>query len=1314
MLCLKRTFVFLLAASFMFAVAGTALAADSEIPANVELLKKFRAAENEQTMLEHARANALQSDPDAQQAAQLRWLDAQQARENQFTPEFGNRNDVRFRAMEQSGIFQTDRDLRDVVYNSGVIYINRPDSLYFNFFLGTNGNDTLGMDVMGSGNEGINFGSESRWIDGTQYPAFDDPSMLYYYSVAGSLDTVTVVPSVDDPDEVWTHISWDWDGGNNGQPIAPGNLWVVHTRTSDMYVVLQVTDTGADWFMFDYMIQTNGTPIFDGEPPVVELTVNGMDADTVDIGSNPYFEAYLGDLGGCGEILVFWDADHNGIANEGDVLLEVYEFCDNDIHDEDFDIGYFGFTYSDEMADGLNYVTDDFTFMVTTELGFASVGVTFEEIDYPYSVSGTVTDLDTGDPLGGIIVWIGYAWDGEDDPPREDDGPIVIDVTDDFGDYLLMVPDSFLYHVGTFDHLGQTDGLVPDIGMQEVYVDGSIEGIDFQYRVPETTISGTVSDELGNPVADVGVDVDGEMFELTVYTDIDGYYEVGVDFGEYELEIEPESIMPDYMVPPWSEYILAGDFVANIVDFMLLSTNATISGTVYLDDTPFPGVFVMAWDEDIGFNGVQTDVDGTYEVPVHAPMIEAYYSMHVHLEDMEGIVQVSDNYDVMPGATGEDIYLVTVTGGLFGTFYNAETEEPLLWEDRIGMSARSLEFGREEYSTGPDPETGEYELYLPPGIYEVTAGGEYWMGPPPDTVLVGEEMMPYDIYLSPFFADAVLEGQVLANLPREGIADAHVEIGNEYWGDYQMTDGEGYFHFDLPHGDYGIHVWADGYFDWWGNVSVWSNYEFIQIWLDPIQIDGSIYGTVLDEATGAAIEGVNLWFWNDWGPSFNAMTEMDGSYSVGVPNGDYYVGAHHPDYIEYFDMEPIMVEDNDVNYSFNMILADGSISGFVHNMDNGDPVDNAGIMLVDQNNPDFFLGGGTDHEGHYHVNLLNGSYDLYVDAYGYAPYWYGPIVIENDHVIWDVPMQPMPQMWPPMINFVMDQPNDQGRWVRTQFQTGGTQWGPYEGWSVWRMTMLEMGELWDYVTYVAFQGQDMYNLTVPTLVDSSAYSGPNFWTTLVVTGHDGPWNWIDSDPMAGYSIDNIHPGVPAGLMIQDTGEDFVALGWEPSIDADFQHFLLFVSTTPDFGGVEPIPLLESHFTDANVEVGSTYYYMVMAVDANGNLSDPSDVVSTTIVSIDEARGIPTSFVLDQNYPNPFNPSTQITFGLPATSHVVLEIYNVLGKRVRTLVSETLPAGYITTSWDGMDQNGDQVASGTYVYRMRTPTESYSKKMLLMR
>jgi hypothetical protein len=104
-----------------------------------------------------------------------------------------------------------------------------------------------------------------------------------------------------------------------------------------------------------------------------------------------------------------------------------------------------------------------------------------------------------------------------------------------------------------------------------------------------------------------------------------------------------------------------------------------------------------------------------------------------------------------------------------------------------------------------------------------------------------------------------------------------------------------------------------------------------------------------------------------------------------------------------------------------------------------------------------------------------------------------------------------------------------------------------------------------------------------------------------------------------------------------------------------------------------------------------------------------------LTGIDEiTEAIPTKYALHQNYPNPFNPSTTIKYDLKAKTDVVLTIYNVLGQKVRTLVNTNQAAGYQNVVWDGLNEFGEQVSTGVYIYRIEAGDFVKARKMVFMK
>ena len=125
---------------------------------------------------------------------------------------------------------------------------------------------------------------------------------------------------------------------------------------------------------------------------------------------------------------------------------------------------------------------------------------------------------------------------------------------------------------------------------------------------------------------------------------------------------------------------------------------------------------------------------------------------------------------------------------------------------------------------------------------------------------------------------------------------------------------------------------------------------------------------------------------------------------------------------------------------------------------------------------------------------------------------------------------------------------------------------------------------------------------------------------------------------------------------------------------------------------------------------------VRALDAAGNWGNATAlevVVNGNPAGLDDGT-LPVRFALHANAPNPFGPLTTIRFDLPRPSNVRLDVYDITGRRVRTLVEETLPAGSRNIIWDGRDDRGNPTASGVYFYRFDAGSYRETKKMTLLK
>ena len=110
-----------------------------------------------------------------------------------------------------------------------------------------------------------------------------------------------------------------------------------------------------------------------------------------------------------------------------------------------------------------------------------------------------------------------------------------------------------------------------------------------------------------------------------------------------------------------------------------------------------------------------------------------------------------------------------------------------------------------------------------------------------------------------------------------------------------------------------------------------------------------------------------------------------------------------------------------------------------------------------------------------------------------------------------------------------------------------------------------------------------------------------------------------------------------------------------------------------------------------------------------------EVDMTTAAVEDLAVITPEDYKLNQNYPNPFNPTTNIEFTLPVANNISLKIYNMVGQEIISLISQSMmDAGSHSVMWNGLDKNGVQVSSGTYIYKLEYGNMSKVRQMTFMK
>ena len=196
------------------------------------------------------------------------------------------------------------------------------------------------------------------------------------------------------------------------------------------------------------------------------------------------------------------------------------------------------------------------------------------------------------------------------------------------------------------------------------------------------------------------------------------------------------------------------------------------------------------------------------------------------------------------------------------------------------------------------------------------------------------------------------------------------------------------------------------------------------------------------------------------------------------------------------------------------------------------------------------------------------------------------------------------------------------------------------------------------------------------------------------------------------------PGSPTGNVTIKT--DSPTLSWIlPTSSESELTYEMEIADNPEMTNAQKYDNLDEPFYAlSGLKAGTNYFWRVKSKNAEGVSSQFSDVgsfkVDDDLTGVNDESVIPSVFTVSQNYPNPFNPSTTIEFALPEASFVSIRIYNMLGQEVKTLVSSDFNAGTYRTVWNGTDNSGNKIASGTYIYRVTAENHIATRKLILLK
>jgi hypothetical protein len=256
---------------------------------------------------------------------------------------------------------------------------------------------------------------------------------------------------------------------------------------------------------------------------------------------------------------------------------------------------------------------------------------------------------------------------------------------------------------------------------------------------------------------------------------------------------------------------------------------------------------------------------------------------------------------------------------------------------------------------------------------------------------------------------------------------------------------------------------------------------------------------------------------------------------------------------------------------------------------------------------------------------------------------------------------------------------------------------------------------WEFVGTQDAIKRSAYTFAAPTSHDSTSEGSAVHQFQVVAHANGSQYvNW-PSNVVSGYSVDDLAPAAPLELTAQRNGPD-VQLRWSRVVTGDLRDYAIYRATS---AGVMPDPIHflasagETTFVDVDAEEPSLYY-VVTAYDVHENESAPSNEASVgPTTDVPSTLSIAGLTVLP-NHPNPFAGRTDFSIGLPAPSDVEIDVFDVTGRRVRTLAVPEVASGWNRIPFFGVDDRGRPLARGVYFYRVSAGGATAADRLVIVR
>lgn len=290
---------------------------------------------------------------------------------------------------------------------------------------------------------------------------------------------------------------------------------------------------------------------------------------------------------------------------------------------------------------------------------------------------------------------------------------------------------------------------------------------------------------------------------------------------------------------------------------------------------------------------------------------------------------------------------------------------------------------------------------------------------------------------------------------------------------------------------------------------------------------------------------------------------------------------------------------------------------------------------------------------------------------------------------------------------------------------GATQNCDANGWVNWNYQVTGADTLQVSNNYASNGWQELIRLTLtytkdwPTFADFSFADSPYENRAMWYVGFFGDnWNMWQTAGIVDGALSPHQLPVEMGNISATYGKEGVQLAWNTMSEVDNAGFNIYCKYT-DLSGSE-IQNVERFVGfvkgSGNSSTGEAYTFTDKSAPANQDLGYSVYSVNSSgeedgFYHVFVVTSLPEEFTMYQNFPNPFNPATNIVYDLTEAGFVKLNVYNILGQRVRTLVNSFQEANRHQINWDGLDDSGNVLPSGVYVYKVEAGDNVQIKKMI---